>query len=144
MSYDDWKATDLRDALEEMTWRAQTCSYCNDRSDDDVPCSDACASMAVRASRQRRVIGLLEAIDKAQKLVVRYANEGGPSDVRIGPVWEQIRTWERMIADAAIAQEEDDAASADTLPAAALTERDLDTVVAVVLAEDIAALERAS
>lgn len=94
-----------------------SCSYCNDRSDDDVPCSDACASMAVRASRQRRVIGLLEAIDKAQKLYRRYVDESGPASVRAGAVLDQIRTWERMIADAAIAQEEDDAASADTLPA---------------------------
>lgn len=116
-SYDDWKATDPDD----VTWTEPVCAWCTGSDEDgDEPCSEDCERLAVRASRTKRIVGLVDAIARATKLRTQYVEERVPGDRRIAAVDAVIADYDRQIAEAVAAQVKDDREvrrEADTVPA---------------------------
>ena len=98
-------------------FRPQTCSVCDETSDDDRPCSELCSRVLIRERRAHRVAGFKARIETNWKLWQRYVDESGVLSTRALDVLNQIHAYERMIADATEAQEREDEACAPTLPA---------------------------
>lgn len=121
-----------------------TCKWCSD-SDEEQPCGDPeCEALAVRAARTRRISGLVDAMLRATRLRCLYMAERIPGDHRIVELDAQVDAWDAQVRDALDAQRREDAATCSTQPAPALTESDADAVVSTLLADDFAAMGRAS
>jgi hypothetical protein len=105
----------------DFVWAEQTCSWCDEQSDDDRPCSPDCERLAVRAARTKRIVGLVDAIQRATRLRAQYRDEGVPGDRRIADVDAVIADYDRQIGETVAAQVKDDGeerdAVADTMPA---------------------------
>lgn len=124
----------------EFVWAEPTCSWCDDRSDDDQPCCEDCERLAVRAARTRRIVGLVDAIQRATRLRTQYREEGGPGDRRAAAVDAVIADYDRQIGEAVAAQVADDRRereTASTVPPQ-MPEGDADAVLACLLADDLA------
>lgn len=92
----------------EDVWGEPTCVWCAGDEADEAPCSEACEGMAVRAARTRRIVGCVEAIQKALRLRRQYVAEGIPGDQRIAAVDRVIADYDRQIHEAVTAQQRDD------------------------------------
>lgn len=92
----------------EDVWVEPSCVWCAGDEADETPCSDECASMAVRAARTRRIVGCVDAIQKALRLRMQYVAEGIRGDQRIAAVDRVIADYDRQIHEAVVAQQRDD------------------------------------
>jgi hypothetical protein len=104
--YDAWKTRDVDD--ERTEWVELTCSWCDDRSDDDRPCCEDCERLAVRAARTRRIVGLVDAIQRACRIRARYAAEGISGDHRIAAIDGVVADYDRQIHETVQTQQVDD------------------------------------
>jgi hypothetical protein len=93
----------------EEVWAELVCSWCtgND-ADGDQPCCEDCERLAVRAARTRRIVGLVDAIQRACRLQAQYAAERIPGDHRIAAVVAVVADYDRQIHETVQAQQVDD------------------------------------
>lgn len=93
----------------EDVWVEPVCSWCTgNEADGDDPCGPDCEGMAVRAARTKRIVGCVDAIQKALRLRMQYAAEGIQGDHRIVAVDRVIADYDRQIHEAVTAQQRDD------------------------------------
>lgn len=157
--YDAWKTRDVQDEM--AVWAEPTCAWCDERNDDERPCSEECERLSVRAARTRRITKLVEQVQsltvarsKARDLLAVYRSEGGALSsarcvavtLRIEDLTRQIHECDQMIGDTVAAQVADDRKAreemqrATTLPAPQMPEGDADAVLACLLADDLNAV----
>lgn len=92
----------------EECWVEPSCVWCAGDDADEAPCCDDCERLAVRAARTKRIVGLVDAIARANKLRCQYVAEGIKGDHRVVTVDAIIADYDRQIHEAVMAQERDD------------------------------------